>query len=153
MQMIETGDSNAIVGAIHPTRKGRPGRKPVKMDNRGAELIKALGECLPMTKALALVGLTDEQMRAWRSRFPDFSRQVERTMAGAELRLLERVEAGAAGWQGSAWILERSRGYYQTARQEVSGLGGGAVQIATVNAQLLGSLAAEREARIKKLPT
>jgi hypothetical protein len=140
-----------ICGPIEPPAKRRRGGQPVALDSRANDLLKALHGCLPMSKALALVELSDEQCRAWRAKYPKFNKRVEKVMADAEARLLRTVEAGGKGWQGCAWILERSRGYYQTQRAELTGTNGGPVQVQSINLHVLAGLGQAQEHRIKPL--
>ena len=61
-----------------------------------------------------------------------------------ELGSMLRVESCQPGWQGSAWLLERTRGYVARAAVEHSGKVGGKLTIAHQVTQALSG--GEREA-------
>jgi hypothetical protein len=43
------------------------------------------------------------------SDFSDFLDGIEKAQAEANIRLIAKIERGAQGWQGSAWVLERTQ--------------------------------------------
>ena len=61
---------------------------------------------------------------------PVFSEQIQSAKAEGELDLVLRVSSSSEGWQSSAWLLERTRGYVARQQLEHSGPGGKALTIA-----------------------
>ena len=67
---------------------------------------------------------------AWLARNPDFGDQIARAKAEGELELVDRIVGAGDGWQSSAWLLERTRGYVARQQLEHSGPGGKSLTIA-----------------------
>ena len=61
---------------------------------------------------------------------PVFAEQIQSAKAEGELDLVLRVSSSSEGWQSSAWLLERTRGYVARQQLEHSGPGGKALTIA-----------------------
>ena len=61
---------------------------------------------------------------------PVFAEQIQSAKAEGELDLVLRVSSSSDGWQSSAWLLERTRGYVARQQLEHSGPGGKALTIA-----------------------
>ena len=57
-------------------------------------------------------------------RNPSFANQIREAQFKGELELASVVRDASVGWQGSAWLLERTRGYVARAQLEHTGKGG-----------------------------
>ena len=69
-------------------------------------------------------------------RNPDFADQIREAQFQGELELASVVRSAGNGWQGSAWLLERTRGYVARASLEHTGKGGKEL---SVSGNLLGA--------------
>ena len=108
-----------------PPRK--PGRPTKATPTTLAILADAIATGLTDEQAADLAGLAVSTVRAWRTAEGEFSAAVKKATALRLAARLARIEAGAPGWQGVAWILERTmRGQFAppTARQDLSHSGG-----------------------------
>ena len=96
---------------LPPRSNGKhPGGRPTKRTpDRVKRLAKAIADGLPDEYACALVGITRETLVQWRSDpdFAEFSYTIKAVQAKRLLKRLAVIEAGSAGWQSTAWILER----------------------------------------------
>lgn len=72
-------------------------------------------------------------------RHPDFAAEIEAARFQGELELSSVVRNCGPGWQGSAWLLERTRGYVARAQLEHTGKGGKEL---SVSGALLGAFGA-----------
>jgi hypothetical protein len=102
--------------------EGRPTKRTPEVV---AKIANAIATGLTDEEAALLSGIDPETMRVWR-KDPEFSGAIKMATAKRLLMRMERIEAGEAGWQGTAWALER---LYPTrfARPEIQ------QQIAVVN--------------------
>jgi hypothetical protein len=69
-------------------------------------------------------------------RNPDFAAELEAARFDGEVELSSVVRSCGPGWQGSAWLLERTRGYVARAQLEHTGKGGKEL---SVSGALLGA--------------
>ena len=69
-------------------------------------------------------------------RNPSFADQIREAQFQGELELASVVRSASNGWQGSAWLLERTRGYVARASLEHTGKGGKELSI---SGSLLGA--------------
>jgi hypothetical protein len=69
-------------------------------------------------------------------RNPSFADQIREAQFQGELELASVVRSAGNGWQGSAWLLERTRGYVARASLEHTGKGGKELSI---SGSLLGA--------------
>ena len=107
-------------------KNGRLGGRPtLRTPEVVATIAKAIASGLTDREAGLLAGIKPDTMTEWR-KDPGFSEAIEKATAQRLLMRMERIEAGEAGWQGTAWALER---LYPTrfARPEIQ------QQIAVVN--------------------
>jgi hypothetical protein len=65
----------------------------------------AIASGLTDRDAGTIAGIRHDTMTEWR-KDPEFSEAIEKATAERLLLRLERIEAGAQGWQGTAWALE-----------------------------------------------
>jgi hypothetical protein len=70
------------------------------------------------------------------ARNPKFASELEQARFEGELELTSVVRSCGNGWQGSAWLLERTRGYVARASLEHTGKGGKEL---SVSGNLLGA--------------
>jgi len=127
--------------------------KEVKKRNRGSryklteevkkKMLQGVRLGMPIERVIPLCGCPGDG-GAWRSiliHHPGFETELQNAKLEGEIELLGRVHGSEQGWQGSAWLLERARGYVARASMEHTGKGGTTLTIAH---QLLSSVA-ERE--------
>jgi len=121
-----------------PKRKvGRPLKVIPESDRK-----KALEACklgIPLERVAILCGFPSGNAGGWHDflrRNPDFADQLEKARLEGELELSSVVRQCGNGWQGSAWLLERTRGYVARAQLEHTGKGGKELSI---SGSLLGA--------------
>ena len=118
-------------------KTGRP-RIPVSE----ADQKKALEACklgIPLERVAILCGFPSGNAGRWHDflkRNPSFADQLEKARLEGELELSSVVRQCGNGWQGSAWLLERTRGYVARASLEHTGKGGKELSI---SGSLLGA--------------
>ena len=125
------------VQVVEKRRVGRP-RIPVsEIDQK-----KALEACklgIPLERVAILCGFPSGNAGRWHDflkRNPSFADQLEKARLEGELELSSVVRQCGNGWQGSAWLLERTRGYVARAQLEHTGKGGKEL---SVSGALLGA--------------
>ena len=74
-------------------------------------------------------------------RNPKFASDLEQARFEGELELTSVVRSCGNGWQGSAWLLERTRGYVARASLEHTGKGGKEL---SVSGNLLGAFGGQK---------
>lgn len=113
-----------------PARK-KPGPKPTVTDTVKAQVILHLKLGLSQADALLCCDVSYDAFRRAKKDDPEFARGVKAASARGKAHHLKRVTSGEAGWQSSAWFLERKYGeeFGQKQRLEHSGPKGGPVQI------------------------
>jgi len=128
-------------GEVVETRqKGKVGRPriPVSEDDQKKALEAArLG--IPLERVAILCGFPSGNAGRWHDflkRNPDFADLLEKARLEGELELTSVVRQCGNGWQGSAWLLERTRGYVARAQLEHTGKGGKEL---SVSGALLGA--------------
>lgn len=118
-------------------RLGRPQRIIPEEDRK-----KALEACklgIPLERVAILCGFPSGNAGGWQvflQRNPDFADQLEKARLEGELELSSVDRSCGPGWQGSAWLLERTRGYVARAQLEHTGKGGKEL---SVSGALLGA--------------
>jgi len=75
------------------------------------------------------------------ARNPKFAAELEAARFEGELELTSVVRQCGNGWQGSAWLLERTRGYVARASLEHTGKGGKEL---SVSGNLLGAFGGQK---------
>jgi hypothetical protein len=136
---INSGVGHAMSegGEKEKRKVGRP-RIPVSE----ADQKKALEACklgIPLERVAILCGFPSGNAGRWHDflkRNPDFADQLEKARLEGELELSSVVRQCGNGWQGSAWLLERTRGYVARASLEHTGKGGKELSI---SGSLLGA--------------
>ena len=84
--------------------EGRPTLYTPELANRLADHI-AVG--LTDEEAAALEDISPDCINRWRKSNPEFCVAIKKAEAQRLKLRLERIEVGEAGWQGTAWALER----------------------------------------------
>lgn len=78
-----------------------------------AEICERLRGGASIRSVVVAVGVTRQTFFNWRKRddepYASFNAACDQAMAEAEVALIEKVRRGEPGWQGAAWILERTR--------------------------------------------
>ena len=136
--MAKGKEGKELAVAEKPKAKiGRP-IKSVSEENKKMALEAArLG--MPMERVAVLAGFPTNSSGTWSqflTRNPDFAAELERVRSIGELELTRVVSNCGPGWQGSAWLLERTRGYVARAQREHTGKGGKEL---SVSGALLGA--------------
>ena len=121
-------------------KKKKTGRPRIPVSE--ADQKKALEACklgIPLERVAILCGFPSGNAGRWHDflkRNPDFADQLEKARLEGELELSSVVRQCGNGWQGSAWLLERTRGYVARASLEHTGKGGKEL---SVSGNLLGA--------------
>jgi hypothetical protein len=95
-----------------PTRKrskrGRvnEGRPTKQTDEVVSKIANAIALGLADDEAASLAGISDMTLTTWR-RDPEFLGKIKNAVSRRLAMRLSRIETGADGWQGTAWLLER----------------------------------------------
>ena len=141
---IENADNLAIAqGVGHVMSEGvkkKTGRPRIPVSE--ADQKKALEACklgIPLERVAILCGFPSGNAGRWHDflkRNPSFADQLEKARLEGELELSSVVRQCGNGWQGSAWLLERTRGYVARASLEHTGKGGKELSI---SGSLLGA--------------
>jgi hypothetical protein len=133
----EAGAVDLVVERVEKRKVGRPIRIIPEADRK-----KALEACklgIPLERVAILCGFPSGNAGGWQTflqRNPDFADQLEKARLEGELELSSVVRQCGNGWQGSAWLLERTRGYVARASLEHTGKGGKELSI---SGSLLGA--------------
>jgi hypothetical protein len=116
---------------------GRP-RKVVPIEDR-KKALRAAEIGIPLERVAILCGFPSGNAGPWHAYLkanPDFAAELERARLEGELDMSCVVRTAGPGWQGSAWLLERTRGYVARAQLEHTGKGGKEL---SVSGALLGA--------------
>ena len=133
---IGSGVGHAVSEGVK-RKTGRP-EKSVSSEQKKIALRAAyLG--MPEDRVAVLCGFSCGNPAGWGQylmRHPDFKRELESARVTGEVEMQGRVLDAGNGWQGSAWLLERTRGYVARASLEHTGKGGKEL---SVSGNLLGA--------------
>ena len=131
----------AVVPEKGMTRNGRKIGRPEKSvsaeQKKTACRASYLG--MPEDRIAIICGFSSANPAGWGnylSRHPDFKMELESARVTGEVEMQSRVLDAGPGWQGSAWLLERTRGYVARAQLEHTGKGGKELSI---SGSLLGA--------------
>ena len=116
---------------------GRP-RKVIPIEDL-KKALRAAEIGIPLERVAILCGFPSGNAGPWHAYLkanPDFAGQLEKARLEGELEMSLTVRAAGNGWQGSAWLLERTRGYVARASLEHTGKGGKEL---SVSGNLLGA--------------
>lgn len=81
--------------------------------------LKAAELGIPLERVAILCGFPSGNAGGWADylrRNPEFAAELERARLEGELDMSCVVRTAGPGWQGSAWLLERTRGYVARAQ-------------------------------------
>jgi len=121
-----------------PKRKvGRPEKEISAEQKKTACRAAYLG--MPEDRIAIICGFASGNPTGWGnylSRHPDFKMELESARVTGEVEMQGRVLDASNGWQGAAWLLERTRGYVARAQLEHTGKGGKEL---SVSGALLGA--------------
>ena len=108
---------NVLGGNAGKKKVGRPCKiVPVEQLKKGIEACR-LG--IPLERVAILCGFPSGNAGGWADylkRNPSFANDLELARLEGELDLTSVVRQCGNGWQGSAWLLERTRGYVARAQ-------------------------------------
>ena len=116
---------------------GRP-RKVIPVEDL-KKALRAAEIGIPLERVAILCGFPSGNAGPWHAYLkanPDFAGQLEKARLEGELDMSCVVRTAGPGWQGSAWLLERTRGYVARASLEHTGKGGKELSI---SGSLLGA--------------
>jgi hypothetical protein len=116
-------------------KKNGPAPKVIA-DADWSRVLDAASLGLPMERLWALSGMTDKTFNKYLLRYPERKEAIESARTWGEYDLTSTVRQCGNGWQGSAWLLERTRGYVARASLEHTGKGGKEL---SVSGNLLGA--------------
>ena len=131
------------LGVGHAVSKGkrkRVGRPEIQISaeqKKTATRAAYLG--MPEDRIAIICGFASGNPTGWGQylmRHPEFKRELESARVTGEVEMQGRVLDAGNGWQGSAWLLERTRGYVARASLEHTGKGGKEL---SVSGNLLGA--------------
>jgi hypothetical protein len=123
-------------------RVGRPEIQISAEQKKTATRAAYLG--MPEDRIAIICGFASGNPTGWGQyliRHPDFKRELESARVTGEVEMQGRVLDAGNGWQGSAWLLERTRGYVARASLEHTGKGGKEL---SVSGNLLGAFGGQK---------
>jgi hypothetical protein len=136
VEVIEKAKGKEV--KVGPKRKvGRP-RKIIPVEDR-KKALRAAELGIPLERVAVLCGFPSGNAGPWHAYLkanPDFAQELEKARLEGELDMSCVVRTAGPGWQGSAWLLERTRGYVARAQLEHTGKGGKELSI---SGSLLGA--------------
>jgi hypothetical protein len=123
-----------------PKRVGRGNRRMrIVPEEAKQKALRAAEIGIPLDRVAILCGFSSGNAGHWHSYLkqnPDFADELERARLEGELDMSCVVRTAGPGWQGSAWLLERTRGYVARAQLEHTGKGG---KDLSISGSLLGA--------------
>ena len=122
---------------VGKARGGRPEKQVTDDMKKTATRAAYLG--MPHDRVAILCGFSSANPTGWGQylvRHPEFAQELESARARGEVEMQGRVLDASNGWQGAAWLLERTRGYVARASLEHTGKGGKELSI---SGSLLGA--------------
>jgi len=131
-QVVGKGGDGCEKGEVEKvgSKGGRPARTvPTELQKKA---VRAAELGIPDERIAILCGFYDGggAWGAYLTRNPDFGNELKQARVRGEVDMASVVQGAGNGWQGSAWILERTRGYVARQQLEHSGPGGKALTIA-----------------------
>jgi hypothetical protein len=120
-------------------KKNGPDPKTIA-DPDWARVLDAASLGLPMERLWALSGMTDKTFNKYLLRYPERKEAIEAARTRGEYDLTSVVRSCGNGWQGSAWLLERTRGYVARAQLDHTTKG----KELSVSGNLLGAFGGQK---------
>lgn len=106
-------------------KKNVPGPNPKEVsDSDWARVLDGASLGIPFDRLCHLAGMTDKTFAKYLLRHPDRKEAIDAAKTRGEYDLTSVVRNCGPGWQGSAWLLERTRGYVARAQLEHTGKNG-----------------------------
>jgi hypothetical protein len=133
----EAKETERTVQVVEKRRVGRPEIQISAEQKKTACRAAYLG--MPEDRIAIICGFASGNPTGWGQylmRHPDFKMELESARVTGEVEMQGRVLDAGNGWQGSAWLLERTRGYVARAQLEHTGKGGKEL---SVSGALLGA--------------
>jgi hypothetical protein len=133
-KLVSSGGEQAVAGKVKGNEiESRFGRTPKSLsEDMRKKACHAARLGIPEERIAILCGFHGNA-GGWQrllQRNPSFAAELQRIRVEGEVGLIDTVGQASDGWQGSAWILERTRGYTVKAQLEHSGPGGKSLTIA-----------------------
>ena len=123
------GTSEMAVAPVRRTKNGKKVGRPEKLVSAEQKKLATRAAYLgmPEERIAILCGFASGNPTGWGQyllRNPAFKQELETARVTGEVEMQGRVLDASNGWQGSAWLLERTRGYVARASLEHTGKGG-----------------------------
>jgi hypothetical protein len=134
VQVAEKRKVAPIPSVRKPLKKGPPPKEVSPSDWNRVLDGASLG--IPFDRLCHLAGMTDKTFAKYLVRYPERKEEIDAAKTRGEYDLTSVVRSCGPGWQGSAWLLERTRGYVARAQLEHTGKGGKEL---SVSGALLGA--------------
>jgi hypothetical protein len=132
-QVEKIGGEGSEKREVEKVGKRKPGPAPKLISEEAQKkILRGLRLGIPLERLVPLAGYSGVAggWLAYCGRHPEWVKAMELARSEGELELVGTVADAANGWQGSAWVLERTRGYVARQQLEHSGPGGKALTIA-----------------------
>jgi len=107
----------------NPNKKNGPDPKEIA-DPDWARVLDGASLGIPFERLCHLAGMSEKTFAKYLLRHPERKEAIEAAKTRGEYDLTSVVRNCGPGWQGSAWLLERTRGYVARASLEHTGKGG-----------------------------
>jgi len=107
----------------NPNKKNGPDPKEIA-DPDWARVLDGASLGIPFERLCHLAGMSEKTFAKYLLRHPERKEAIEAAKTRGEYDLTSVVRTCGPGWQGSAWLLERTRGYVARASLEHTGKGG-----------------------------
>jgi len=123
------GTSEMPVAVVRKTKNGKKVGRPEKLVSAEQKKLATRAAYLgmPEERIAMLCGFASGNPTGWGQyllRNPAFKQELETARVTGEVEMQGRVLDASVGWQGAAWLLERTRGYVARAQLEHTGKGG-----------------------------
>ena len=123
------GTSETAVAIVRKTKNGKKVGRPEKLVSAEQKKLATRAAYLgmPEERIAMLCGFASGNPTGWGQyllRNPAFKQELETARVTGEVEMQGRVLDASVGWQGAAWLLERTRGYVARAQLEHTGKGG-----------------------------
>jgi hypothetical protein len=102
---------------VGKAKGGRPEKQVTDEMKKTATRAAYLG--MPHDRVAILCGFASSNPTGWGQylvRHPEFAQELENARVTGEVEMQGRVLDASNGWQGAAWLLERTRGYVARAQ-------------------------------------
>jgi hypothetical protein len=104
-----------IIRPSGAVKKNGPDPKSVA-ESDWSRVLDAASLGIPFERLCHLAGMTDKTFTKYLTRYPERKEAIEAARTRGEYDLTSVVRQCGNGWQGSAWLLERTRGYVARAQ-------------------------------------